>query len=473
MSQSGTEGVPERPHPGELVGKPNDVLLVTALASFIPPFMASALNLAVPAIGAEFGAPAVVVNWVLTSYLVASAACLLPFARLGDVVGRRRLFLLGAGLLSAFSLACAAAPSVWALVAARLLQGAGGAIGAAVGMALLTAAFPAAQRGRVLGIATAAVYVGLSVGPVAGGFLTQHLGWRSVFVANALLGVLVMAFTAARMRGEWRDDQARFDLPGAAAYVAGLATLMAGASSLRTLSFAPWLILAGGVVLVVSLLHQLRTPRPLLDLRLFRNVVFAFSNLAALLNYSATFAISFLLSLYLQVVRGLPPSVAGMILLAQPIVMAALSPLAGRVSDRVQPRIVASAGMGLTSIALVLFAFVSASTAVPLVIAELALAGLGFALFSSPNTNAVMSSVDVRSYGVGAATLGTMRLVGQACSMALAALVMASLMGSARIDAHAAPTLLVAIRTTFAISAALCGAGVFASLARGHVHHGA
>ncbi|MFZ5788041.1 MAG: MFS transporter, partial [Acidobacteriota bacterium] len=220
-----------------------------------------------------------------------------------------------------------------------------------------------------------------------------------------------------------------------------------------------------GLVGFVAL--QARSAAPLLKLDLFRNPAFAFSNLAALANYSATFAVTFLLSLYLQVVRGLPPHSAGLVLLAQPVLMALLSPFAGRLSDRVAPRLVASSGMALITAALAALALLGAATPLPAVIAALAVLGTGFALFSSPNSNAVMAAVERRDYGVASAILGTARLVGQALSMATVALLFGAVMGRAGLDASTAPALLRALRLAFVVLAVVCLAGVAASLARG------
>lgn len=447
-----------------------DVLLATCIASFLPPFMSSSLNLAIPAIGVQFGASAVAVNWVVASYLIASAAFLLPFGRLGDVVGRKRVFLTGMLAHAFFSIASGLATSVASLIAFRVLQGIGGAMAFATSVAILTGAFPQEDRGRVLGINSAAVYVGLSLGPVAGGLLTQHVGWRSIFFVNAVLGLAVAAVMMLRVKHEWRgSDGESFDATGAALYTVSLAALVGGFSTLKTFPAAHWPVLLGGTGLVAFAVRELRAAHPVLDLRLFRNVVFAFSNVAALAHYSSTFAVTFLLSLYLQTVRGLEPQTAGAILLAQPVLMALLSPLAGRLSDRIEPRLVASLGMILTSLALALFARLGPSTPLLWVVAELMLIGIGFALFSSPNTNAVMSSISGRHYGVGAATLGTMRLVGQALSMAFVALVFAQFMGNARIGRETAPLLIASSRFAFAFFALLCGAGTLASLARGRL----
>jgi MFS family permease len=201
----------------------------------------------------------------------------------------------------------------------------------------------------------------------------------------------------------------------------------------------------------------------------FRNAVFAFSNLAALINYSATFAVTFLLSLYLQYIQGLSPLAAGTVLVAQPVVMALGSPFAGRLSDRKEPQLIASAGMAITAASLAALAFLREGWPLSVIGLELALLGLGLALFSSPNTNAVMSSVEKRYYGLASATLGTMRLTGQMFSMAIATFVLSVFLGNVRIGPEHHLALLQSMRVLFAVFALLCTAGIIASLARGKV----
>jgi MFS family permease len=206
-------------------------------------------------------------------------------------------------------------------------------------------------------------------------------------------------------------------------------------------------------------------------MRLFTtNITFSMSNVAALINYSATFAVTFLISLYLQYLKGFTPRQAGMVLIAQPLVMAVFSPLAGRLSDRVEPRVVASIGMGFTALGLALFTGLREATPLWSIVAVLMVIGFGFALFSSPNTNAVMSSIDRRAYGVGSAMLGTMRLTGQMLSMGLVMVVFNLVIGRIQITPEQYPLFLQSVRTLFLLSAVLCGAGVFASLTRGKVH---
>jgi EmrB/QacA subfamily drug resistance transporter len=450
------------------------VLVVACAAAFLTPFMGSALNLAIPTIGDEMHASAVTLNWVVTAFLVASAAFLLPWGRSGDLFGRKRVFIIGMLASAAAALACGLAHSIGWLVALRALHGIGAAMGFGTSVAILTSVFPAARRGRVFGISTASTYTGLSLGPVVGGAMTQHLGWRSIFFAASVVALALAVVAALAVRGEWRGGRGtRFDGPGATLYAASVALLMTGISTLRSFPAARYLALTGALGVIAFVLRELRSVSPILEVRLFANVTFAFSNLAALINYAATFAVGFLLSLYLQSVRGLSPQSAGLILLAQPLVMALLSPLAGYLSDHIEPRLVASLGMAVTSVGLTRFALLSPDTPLAVVVAELMLVGLGFALFSSPNTNAVMSSVEHHHYGVGSATLGTMRLVGQALSLSLTGLIFASFMGQAGISRETAPLLLASIHRAFAISAALCAVGVLASAARGRVRRAA
>ncbi|MBN1485035.1 MAG: MFS transporter [Chloroflexia bacterium] len=451
---------------------PKLVLLITTLASFLTPFMSNAINLAITDIRTELGADPVAATWIVSVYLLAAAALLLPFGRVADLYGRKKIFVLGLlsyGLASALS---ALAGSVVALIVFRALQGIGGAMIFGTGVAILTAVFPPQERGRVLGINTAATYTGLTLGPVLGGLLTQQFGWRSIFWLNALVALAIVPLVLTKLRQEWAEATGQpFDWAGALCYGLSLVALVYGVSSISKVDFAQWLALAGLAGLLAFGWLELRADHPLLDLRRFRgNVPFVFSNLAALIHYSGTFAISFLLAQYLQEVQGIAPREAGLILLAQPIVMALLSPLAGWVSDRVEPRLVASLGMLLTAGGMLLLSTLGQNTPVGTLLAVLFLIGLGFALFSSPNVNAVMSSVVRADYGVAASTLGTMRLVGQSMSLAVVALLFSLYLpaGAEAGGGFIAP-FLQAMQVAFRLYTGLVVLAIFFSLARGRV----
>ncbi len=450
------------------------ILLVSTLAAFLTPFMGSAINLAIPAIGQDLNGTAIMLNWIVTSFLLVSAAFLLPFGRLADMRGRKLIFVTGVGIFGAASFLCGFANSMVLLLVARIMQGLGATMMFSTGMALVTAAFPPQERGKVLGINAAMVYVGLSAGPVLGGFLTHYLGWRSIFYLVAMWSVFVIWASLRWLpddRQPAREEQ--FDTLGALLITISLLALIYGASSLYSLSVGPAITIAGLIGLVLFVFQEFRTPYPLLDIKvLIRNTTFAFSNLAALINYSATFSIGYLLSLYLQVVRGFGAQSAGLLLLIQPLIMAFISPMAGRLSDHLQPRIVSSVGMAITALGLVILATIQADTDIWIIAGVLLLQGLGFALFASPNTNAVMSSVDRRYYGIASSTIGTMRLVGQALSMAIVSFIFAANLGQAKIGPAVSTELIISTRSAFVIFAVMCVIGIFCSLARGKVSRG-
>jgi EmrB/QacA subfamily drug resistance transporter len=446
------------------------VLIVTTIASFITPFALSAVNIALPTIGKELSLDAVMLGWITTAVLMSSAALLVPFGRIADIYGRKRIFICGMVIFTLSSLLSGMANSATMLISCRVFQGIGGAMVVGTTAALLITVFPATERGKVLGINVAATYLGLSLGPVLGGVLTQHLGWRSIFFLGAFLGLVVIGVVLWKLKGEWTGARGeKFDLTGSVIYVLGLVALVYGFTLLPEMS-GVWLIVGGIIGLSAFVRWEMRTRSPVLDINLFRNSkTFTLSNLAALINYSATWAVSFLISLYLQYLKGFNPESAGLILVAMPAMQAVFSPLAGRLSDRIEPRLIASAGMALTTVGLTIFIFLNKETPLGLIVGNLILMGFGFAFFSSPNTNAVMSSAPKTAYAVASATLGTMRSVGMVLSMGVAMLMFALYMGRVQITTEYYPLFQESMKTSFIVFAVLCFVSIFASLARGKV----
>ncbi|OPX62837.1 MULTISPECIES: MFS transporter [unclassified Methanoregula] len=442
-------------------------LFIAILAGFITPFDLSAVNIALPSLAGEFSMDALQMGWVSTAYLLASAVFLVPFGRIADIHGRRKVFFAGLAIFTSASFLMIFAPSGLAVILLRVLQGFGSAMIFGTAIAILTSVTPPDHRGRVLGIYTTSVYLGLSMGPFLGGFLTGTFGWRSIFFVNIPLGLLALAMIWLYLEGEWADCRGeRFDLGGAIQYGLTLTCVMYGFSLLPDRE-GFILLVAGTVMLVVFIAREFRISYPLWNVRLFSgNRVFLFSNLAALINYGATFSVTFFLSLYFQYTMGFSPEQAGTILVVQPVVMACVSPLAGRLSDRIAPGKIASAGMALSALALVLLTFAENDTSLLHFIGILVIFGIGLGIFSSPNTNAVMSSVDRCSYGVASGTLGTMRLAGQMLSMGIAMMMLAVYIGNVQISPDVYPAFITAMKASMAIFAAMCIAGIFFSLVR-------
>ncbi len=446
------------------------ILVIASIASFLTPFMGSAVNVAHPSISIEFEIDAILLSWVATSFLLSSAIFLVPFGRLADIYGRKRIFLYGILIHTASSFLAAIATSAMILIFFRIIQGIGAAMIFGTGVAILTSIFPVGERGKALGITIAAVYFGLSTGPFLGGFLTQNLGWRSIFLINVPLGLFVLILIFWKLKGEWAEAKGEsFDIVGSIIFGLTLAAVMYGFSLLPEIN-GTLLILISGAGLYSFIRWESFVKNPILNLDLFKNnILFTFSNLAALVNYSATFAVAFLLSLYLQYIKGLSPQSAGITLISQPIVQAIFSPLAGRLSDKIEPRLVASIGMSITVIGLILLSFIAEKTSLTFIVLCLIILGSSFALFSSPNANAIMSSVEKKFYGVASATLGTMRLIGQMLSMGIAMVMFALILGRIQITPEYFTHFLTSLKITFIIFAILCLLGIFASMARGKI----
>jgi EmrB/QacA subfamily drug resistance transporter len=440
------------------------------MAAFLTPFMGSAVNIALPSLGRDLAMDALTLGWVPTSFILSAAAFLVPMGRLADLYGRKRIFQWGIAIYTLTSALCVFSPSAQFLIVTRIAQGIGGAMIFGTSTAILTSVSPQEHRGRVLGINVASTYIGLSVGPFLGGFFTYYLGWQTIFLFCAILGLGTFLYSF-KLKGEWADARGeRFDIFGSAIYIAALVALMYSLPRVPTINGT--ILLTFGIAGLITFgIWESRSRYPILNTRLFtENRAFALSNLAALINYSANFATGFLLSLYLQYLKGMTAQNTGLVLLAQPVIQAAFSPLAGRLSDRYEPRIIASAGMAMSAIGLGSLVLLNEGTPLIFIVAALMILGLGFALFSSPNVNAVMSSVDKNLYGLASGTLGTMRLTGQMFSMGITLFMFSLFIGPVPITPEIHPRFLLSFKITLIIQVLLCMAGIFASASRGKIH---
>lgn len=442
------------------------VLFMTMIAAFATPFTLGAINIALPTMALDLELTPAQMGWVSLSFLLAACALLIPAGRAADIYGRRRVFIIGYYIFTIASILCALSATGPLLLAARVLQGVGSALFFGTSVAILTAVTPKESRGRALGWVAAAVYTGLTAGPFLGGILSAALGWRAVFWANVPLGMIVL-FLAARLRTEWKGPEGeKLDIPSSALYAVSIVLLMLGLSGVLKIWSLP-LAAAGAGGLWYFMKREAVAAHPVFHSELlFNNPVYAWSSFTALLNYSASFAIGFILSLYLQYARGLSPVQAGLLLAVQPVFMAVFSPLAGRLSDRRDAGGIASAGMGVTAVGILMFIVAGPATPVPYLALALAVLGFGLALFSSPNTNAAMSAVEPRCYSVAYAALSTMRLTGQMFSMAVVLLIFSMVLGKTRLGPGDAEGLLTSMRLAVVLFAVMAGAGVFTSLRR-------
>ncbi len=449
------------------------VLAVAVITAFITTFTGSALNLSIPDIGAEFNVSAEAVGWLITGYTLSVAAFSVPFGRIADMTERRKILITG---IAVFSVCCAAAffsVSAFMITAVRMIQGIGAAMIFSTNTAVLISSFPEENRGRVIGYSLASTYAGLSSGPVIGGILNQNLGWRSIFILTGILAVISFFIAWKKLPDEKSETgksllrKKNFDMRGNVLYIGFIVMLMYGLSEAASSTAGKAIAGAGMMLGIIFIRHEFIVDEPVVDVRLFRdNRGYAFSNLAALMNYGATFAVSYLISIYIQETAGYSSQTAGFIMAAQPLVMAAFSPLMGAVSDKVSPFKLASAGMGLCAAGTFIFIFVGEDTSVLVIIIALVVTGMGFALFSSPNTNAVMSFVEEKNYGSASSILATMRSIGHTISMVIVTITVNVYMDGVSLSQASSESLIKVISTSFIIFTIICAAGIVFSLKR-------
>lgn len=399
------------------VNKLSQVILpIVALTSFMGTFLVSSVNIALPAIGRDFQLSPVMLSWVITSFLLSTALFLFPVGMWADRTGVKKVYQAGLIIFTITTFLIPLSSSGSWLIGLRFVQGIGAAFMNTTGQALLVAAYPPQRRGRVLGISVSATYMGLAMGPFVGGYMTQYAGWTTIFWVSGVLGV---AATIVAFRKLGKD------------------------------------------------VKEPLVTAPVFNLRVFtHNKMFAFSNIAALINYTATTTIVFYLSFYLQQVQGFLPRVAGLILVAQPLMMSLFSPLVGRLSDNVQPRYLATAGMAMCSAGLLAFSFLTETTTSGTVVALLIWEGIGFALFSSPNMNMIMSSVDKRNLAIASGTAASMRVVGQIVSLSIVSLLFYLFFGDKLMHEVTNLQFLKAMKWGFTIFAVLGVSGIYFSFNR-------
>ena len=453
----------------EKIREQKNTILVCVITSFITTFMGSALNLSIPSLEEEFKVGAQTVGWVVTIYMLTCSALAVPFGRLADRVERRSVLRTGILIFSISSLTAVLSKKMWMLLAFRLMQGIGASMIFSTNIAILVGAFDEEHRGRVLGYSTCATYAGLSAGPVLGGVLNQNFGWRAIFIATAI--VSAAAFYGAFFKlpkGEKKSgilslsSKAHLDYAGNILFVVSIVLTMYGLSSLNSLAGAPLILCLGILFFIFFIRTEMKTENPVIDVNLFRkNLPFTLSNLAAMVNYGSNFALSYLMSIYLQVVKGMTSQWAGVILITNTVIMTVLSPFVGRISDRHSPFKMSAAGMALCAAALGLLSFLSEDSSLAKIIMILALSGVGFSFFSTPNTNAVMSCVEREDYGVSASILSTMRSIGHTAGMSVVSAVVGIYIGSGSLKGAGTEVLMKTFHISFFIFTLLCILGIF------------
>jgi EmrB/QacA subfamily drug resistance transporter len=454
------------------------ILTSVSLGSLMATLDGSIVNIALPAIQADFRIDLTTTEWVVVAYLLVVGGLLLPFGRLGEVLTFKRVYLVGFTVFTLASICCGAAPNEAALVAFRVVQGIGAAMIMAMGPAIVARTFPADERGRALGLNAISISIGLSLGPALGGILTQVFTWRAIFLINAPIGLLAIIWAARVLPAETPGKGQSFDVRGAllsgVALFALLLALSEGQQWGWTSPSIVGLLIAFLVVGAVFLVAEHRSVHPLIDLELFRIRPFSAGLASVVVAFSGLFTATFLLPFLLEQGSGFSPIEAGLLLTPTPITMALVAPFSGAASDRFGPRVLASAGMAIMAVALLSLTQLPVDFALPDLVWRLVLLGLGQGLFMSPNSSAVLGSVPRPRIGTASGTLAQMRVNGQVLGIALSGAIVATRLPVHLAELGGAPTaplrnvaLAGAIHDAFVVAALVCALGIVTSLVRG------
>ncbi|WP_296874265.1 MFS transporter [uncultured Methanobrevibacter sp.] len=438
-------------------------MLICTVLSFFTVFAVNAVNIVIPSIAAEFHMSNIVQNWVTIIFLLIVAVLSVPAGQISGKYGLKKVTNFNIILFIIISIVNVIVTSSEQFLACRFILGISLAFINVTSMAMIVNVFPPEERGKALGINITGVYVGLSLSPVIGGILNFNLGWRSVVLFGVPFLFVILALLLTRIDEEWSSfENIPLDLKGSLAYGVGIVLFMYGFTVLNT-QLGIILTILGVIILVIFALIELRQDYPVFDIKFFKNHKFLSANFASLCAYLATYAVTTILNYHLQYIKGFDSQTAGIILLVAPLCQVVLAPIAGRLSDKFVPQILAAIGMGLGTISLFLFSSLDSATSIEFLIMSMIIYGVGFGLFSPPNTNVIMGSVPPKDTSVASAAVATMRTVGQAMSMGILTLVFAFVMGDVPIIEQYYPMLVQSCQLTCIICVVLCIASVFAS----------
>jgi EmrB/QacA subfamily drug resistance transporter len=445
-----------------------NALISVCIGYLIAPLGMAAVNVSIPALAEDLQANAIKVSWLPTLYILANVSLMLPFGKLADNYGRKRMYALGIFLNAVSAFMCAISSNIDWVLFWRFMQGAAGAMIFSTGVAIITSVTPAHKRGAALGVLGACVYIGLTLAPAVGGWLTEWFGWRSVFYFQIPLMFALLIFMKLKLHGEWKNDlHSRFDWIGSGIFVLFSCTLVYGFSKLPSL-FGVSLLAVSLLSLMGFIVHQSRDKQPLIRVQMFRESrVFSLSLTASFLMYGSNFAIVFLLSLYLQYIKGFGPAYAGQILLIQALCMAIVAPFAGKLADRFEARIIATIGTVIVAFGFLFLIQIDTETSAFYVGGALSLVGLGFGLFSTPNNTAIMGAVKEQEVGVASASMNLSRTIGNLVGMSSVNLMMHYYMGDATFSAETNPELMKIISLALMMSFTFVIIASFVSAIRG------
>jgi EmrB/QacA subfamily drug resistance transporter len=448
------------------ISKPDErkyVLIVSVIASFLSAFTTSAIAIALPSIAEQFSISGIIQNWISISFLLAVAVFSVPLGKVSGKIGLKKSFSIGLIIFAISSFFASISSSAEMLIVARIIQGISSAMLSITTLAMVAEALPPNERGKGIGLNISGVYVGLTLAPVIGGILTKNFGWASLFYICIPIALIILLITHLKVSGDWKTGvKDKFDYIGTIIYALAIVLFLYGFTILNELTGQIFLII-GIILFIIFIKWELTHELPVFNVELFKNPIFASASLASLITYLASFVVTYILNYHLQYVKGFDPQSAGMILISTPILMAILSPFAGKLSDKINPQILAGIGASFITLSMFILIFLNYDTSIYIIVFAMILQGVGYGLFSSPNTNAIMGSVPRKLSSLASATVSTLRVIGQTLSLGMLTVIFAIILGSSLLSADL-PGLIKSSQLAMTISTILCVIAIVLSL---------
>ena len=440
------------------------VIFVSFVTSFFAVFLSAGIVLGVPTIANEFGMNNVVQNWIPTIALLVIAVFTLPAGQISGKYGVKKSLIIGVIIFILASFGACISISAEMFLFFRVLQGIGIAFSNVATMAMVVQAIKPQNRGKALGFTVTGIYLAGSLSPVFCGFLVYNLGWRAMFYFVVPFLILCLILMILKIPGEWKSyENDKIDSVGYVLYGIGILLFIYGFTNLMNFT-GQICILTGLLLLVIFGYYEFKAESPAFNMDLFKNMKFTSSNVAALCSYLAIAAITTILNYHFQYVRGWNAQISGLILIITPIIMAIMAPNAGKLSDKIHPQKLAAIGMAIATVTLVILIFLDADTPLYLIVVAMILQGVGMGLFTTPNTNAIMSSVPPKETPNASAAQSAMRTIGQTLSLGLLTLVFARMMGSLKLSSKYAGMIVQSSQLVCIICTLICIIAIFASL---------
>lgn len=440
------------------------MIIITFISSFFTVFVLNGVILAVPEIAKEFGMSNLTQNWTLTIFTLVGTMLTIPAGQIAGKYGFKRTLSIANSIFLIGLIGSIIAFSTETFLISRIVQAIGIAFVNVCEIAIITLSISKESRGKALGIIITGVYLGTSASPVICGFLVQNFGWRSIFIFSIIFIALCVILLKMKITPEWKtNENDKFDRIGSVLYMVGISLLIYGFSALIT-TIGKISLVMGIIILVIYFSYELKQKSPVFDVTLFRTKAFTAYNLAGMFGYFAAMVFTTLINYHFQYVKGFNPELTGFILIVSPIVMSITAPYAGKLSDKMHPQKIATVGMVITTFSMIILSFLDKNTPLHIIILAMALQAFGTGLFSSPNLNAVMSSVDEKDAAYASAGQLTTRAIGQSMSLGLLTLVFSWIMGNLELSSIYSNMIVQSSQIIFAVCSIACVFAIITSI---------